>query len=65
MYIVKAIIMFHLCQKFTYILSYLSEAVSVSPTMLFDGWLFLLPLVAQAKNNIANNAVRKSDTLEG
>ena len=35
MYIVKAI-MFHLCQKFAYILSYLSEAVSVSPTMLFD-----------------------------
>ena len=52
-------------EKFKYILSDLSEAVSVSPTMLFDGWLFLLPVVAQAKNNMANNAIRQIDILNG
>ena len=55
--------MFHRCQKFTHILSDLSEAVAMSRTMLFDGWLFFLSLLAQAKNNIANSAITESDTI--
>ena len=37
--------------------------ITKSPTMLFDGCLVLLSLVAQANNNIANNANSISDAL--
>ena len=51
-------------QKFTYVVGLIRlRRITKSPTMLHEDCLVLLPLVAQAKDNIPKNATRISDAL--
>ena len=64
MFIQYAIFSWTSLKKFTYVVVLIRlRRITKSPTMLFDGCLVLLSLVAQANNNIANNANSISDAL--